>query len=224
MPFVRNFIEFVTVPVESLYWRKIFTEKEVHSTLVHTTGLHERLLICVVRNVPVSRCQWISLINAHLYQLGCNRNGLVSYSDKPGSAHRHTCRKAARRTSLSSHAELHIMLLCMKIYLRCWKDQCSDKASWAADNGWQKAVCVTANCLPLSPANVVLVLSHYFKTFWGHLGRFSRVTTVFLPKMTEYPKYRPNFFKFRQKHTKLGLWTANLMFYAYTIFAVDCRR
>ena len=28
--------------------------------------------------------------------------------------------------------------------------------------------------------------------------------------MTENPKYRPNFFKFHRKHTKLGSWTANL--------------
>ena len=81
---------------------------------------------------------------------------------------------------------------------------------WTSSENEFKIPCETASCVPLSSANVVLVLSHYFKTFWGHLGRFSIVTTVFLPKMTDYPKYRPNFFKFRRNHTKLGLWTANL--------------
>ena len=85
---------------------------------------------------------------------------------------------------------------------------------WTSSENEFKTPCVIANCLLLSSANVVLVLSHYFKTFWGDLGRFLRVTTVFLPKMAENPKYRPNFFKFRRKHTKLGLWTANLKLYA----------
>ena len=85
---------------------------------------------------------------------------------------------------------------------------------WTSSENELKIQYVTASCLPLSSANVVLVLSPYFKTFWGDLWRFLRVTTVFLPKMTENPKYRPNFFKYRRKHTKLGLWRANLKLYA----------
>ena len=41
----------------------------------------------------------------------------------------------------------------------------------------------------------------FISLFQNILRRFM----TFLPKMTENPKYRPNFFKYRRKHTKLGL-------------------
>ena len=44
-----------------------------------------------------------------------------------------------------------------------------------------------------------------FKNILRRFETFLMSYSSFLPQITKNPKYRPNFFKFRRKHTKFGI-------------------
>ena len=88
MPLVRNFIDLVTFPVDSLNWRRILTE-----TYIHCTMFHDEMSMWGVHSWRHWSWRWDKRVTTrpanYLGQRGCSRSGQESDSGTPRSVHRH---------------------------------------------------------------------------------------------------------------------------------------